>query len=155
ASAPAGIRAFSWTFDEVADGDERERVDAVSRHLGLPVHRVPGEGAYPLSPGFERFVHPASPWINPFASLKHRLYEAARADGCVRVLVGDAGDALYAARGHWLRAAIGRSLRRPPRWFTPGGRALLPETAPSPILPAGRGARAAARAHRFERTAGD
>ena len=154
ASAPSGIRAYSWTFDEVPEGDERERVRAVSRRLGLPVLEVSGDGAYPLSSGFGRFVHAASPYLNPFALLKHRLYEAARAEGCVRVLVGDGGDALYAARGHWLAAVLHHRPRRPPRWLTPDGRTLLPDAAPSPILPDGRGPGALARRHRLELAAG-
>ncbi|MFP3940663.1 MAG: asparagine synthase-related protein [Thermoanaerobaculia bacterium] len=107
ALAPRGVQAFSWTFDEVPDGDEREAVDAVCRYLDLPVRRVPGDGAYPLTGDFaERFVHGSSPYVNAFAALKARLYAEARAAGCRRVLVGDAGDALYAAQEYWLRDVL-------------------------------------------------
>lgn len=104
ALAPRGVRAFSWTFDETPDGDERDRVERVSRHLKLPVHRVPGDGLYPLRDDFaDRFVDENSPYLNPFSALKHRLYQAAREAGCERVLVGDGGDALFAASEYWLR----------------------------------------------------
>jgi asparagine synthase (glutamine-hydrolysing) len=82
-------------------------VEAVSRHLDLPVRWVSGDGLHPLCDGFEeRFVHPGSPHVNAFSGLKCRLYEAARESGCRRVLVGDGGDALYAAREYWLRDAL-------------------------------------------------
>lgn len=104
ALAPPGVRAFSWTFEH---SDEAPLVEAVSRHLDLPVRRVPGDGLHPLCDGFEeRFVHPGSPHVNAFSALKCRLYEAAREAGCRRVLVGDGGDALYAAREYWLRDAL-------------------------------------------------
>jgi len=107
AVAPPGVRAFSWTFEETPEADERRRVEAVSRHLGVPVHWVRGDGLHPLCAGFaRRFVHAGSPYVNPFAALKCRLYEEARAAGCERVLVGDGGDALYAAREYWLRDAM-------------------------------------------------
>lgn len=104
ALAPRGVRAFSWTFEATPEADESQRVAAVARRLDLAVHRVPGDGLYPLAGDFaDRFVHPSSPYVNPFAALKCRLYQAARAAGCERVLVGDGGDALYAAREYWLR----------------------------------------------------
>jgi asparagine synthase (glutamine-hydrolysing) len=102
AVAPSGVRAVSWRFRDAAM-DERERVEAVARHLGMPVTWVDGDGCGPLGPGFGAFVHAGSPYVNPFASLKARLYEAARDAGCEQVLVGDGGDALYAAREYWLR----------------------------------------------------
>lgn len=109
---PSGLRAFSWTFDSARSADERARVEAVSRHLGLPVISIQGDGLHPLCDGFvDRFVHPNSPYVNPFAALKCGLYDAARAAGCRRVLVGDGGDALYAARELWLRDLLAA---RPP-----------------------------------------
>lgn len=110
--APQGVQAFSWTFDEVPEGDERRTVEAVSRLLGLPVRPVTADGQYPLAGDFaERFVHGSSPYVNAFAALRARLYAEARASGCRRVLVGDAGDALYAAKEYWLRDVLGH--RRP------------------------------------------
>lgn len=115
AVAPRGVRAFSWTFDEEPKGDERAAIEAVARHLTRngtrhgtrPVHWVRGDGLHPLAGDFaERFVHRSSPYLNAFAALKCRLYEAAREAGCERVLVGDGGDALYAAREYWLRDAL-------------------------------------------------
>ncbi|HUP42885.1 MAG TPA: asparagine synthase-related protein [Thermoanaerobaculia bacterium] len=107
ALAPPGIRAFSWFFEETPEGDEREQVEAVSRHLELPVDWVRGDGLYPLAGDFaERFVHEGSPYVNAFSALKCRLYRAAREAGCERVLVGDGGDVLYAAREYWLRDAL-------------------------------------------------
>lgn len=110
ALAPPGIRAFSWTFDDPELGDERPRVEAVARHLGLAVEWIEGDGLHPLADGLdatiERFVSAGSPYLNPFSALKLRLYTAAREAGCERVLVGDAGDALYAAREYWLRDAL-------------------------------------------------
>lgn len=104
AVAPRGVRAFSWTFDDTPEADERPRIEAVSRHLDLPVRWVRGDGLHPLGGDFaERFVHVNSPYVNPFAALKCRLYEAARNEGCERVLVGDGGDVLYAGREYWLR----------------------------------------------------
>ncbi|HUP41613.1 MAG TPA: asparagine synthase-related protein [Thermoanaerobaculia bacterium] len=107
ALAPPGVRAFSWHFDETPEADERSRVEEVSRRLELPIHWVRGDGLYPLSGDFaERFGHESSPYLNPFSALKCRLYRAARDAGCERVLVGDGGDALYAAREYWLRDAL-------------------------------------------------
>ncbi|HMB52617.1 MAG TPA: asparagine synthase-related protein, partial [Thermoanaerobaculia bacterium] len=104
AVAPRGARAFSWTFADHPEADERRRVEAVARHLELPLTFVPGDGLEPLTGDFfDRFVHPESPYVNPFAALKCRLYATARDAGCEQVLVGDGGDALHAAREHWLR----------------------------------------------------
>lgn len=112
ALAPRRVRAFSWTFDDDPRADERRRVEAVCRHLGLDVVLVPGDGLHPLAGDFAaRFVHSESPYLNPFSALKCRLYETARAAGCERVLVGDGGDALYAARDYWLRDLL--AARRP------------------------------------------
>ena len=107
AVVPRGVQAFSWIFDGLADADERQRVEAVSQHLDLPVHWIPGDGLLPLADDFiERFVDTSSPFLNPFAALKQRLYSRARSNGCQRILVGDGGDALYAARDFWLRDAL-------------------------------------------------
>lgn len=107
AVAPRGVRAFSWIFDKTPDADERQGVAAVARHLSLPVTWVPGDGAEPLGNGFvPRFVDRSSPFVNPFAALKARLYRAARDAGCEQVLVGDGGDVLYAAREYWLRELV-------------------------------------------------
>lgn len=104
AVAAPGVQAISWTFDDDAEADERPRIEAVARHLGLSVKWVKGDRLYPLGDGFaERFVHRSSPYLNPFAALKHRLYATARECGCTRILVGDAGDAHYAASDFWLR----------------------------------------------------
>jgi asparagine synthase (glutamine-hydrolysing) len=101
---PSGVGAFSWTFAETPECDERPQVEAVAAHLGLRVRWVAGDGAEPLGAGFAaRFAHPSSPYVNPFAALKARLYEAARAEGCTHVMVGDGGDAVYGAREYWLR----------------------------------------------------
>lgn len=107
ALAPRGVRAFSWYFDETPDGDERANIEAVSRHLQLPVQWVCGDGLYPLGGDFaDRFVHASSPYVNAFAALKRRLYQAARDAGCERILVGDGGDTPYAAREYWLRDTL-------------------------------------------------
>lgn len=107
ALAPRGIRAFSWTFEETPPQDERPNVEALSEHLDLAVRWVRGDGHHPLCEGFtDRFVHPGSPYVNAFASLKAELYRAARAEGCTRVMVGDAGDVLYAAQEYWLRDVL-------------------------------------------------
>jgi asparagine synthase (glutamine-hydrolysing) len=107
ALAPRGVQAFSWTFEETPECDERGRVAAVADHLGLPVHQVRGDGLHPLCEGFaERFAHAGSPHLNAFAALKARLYDAARAAGCTRVMVGDGGDTLYAAQEYWLRDVL-------------------------------------------------
>lgn len=112
AVAPRGVRAFSWYFEATPEADERAAVEAVSHHLSLPVTWLRGDALHPLCEGFaERFVHPGSPFVNPFAALKCRLYEAAREAGCERVLVGDGGDAPYAAAAYWLRDLLAH--RRP------------------------------------------
>ncbi|HVS62369.1 MAG TPA: asparagine synthetase B family protein [Thermoanaerobaculia bacterium] len=128
AQAPAGMRAFSWRFERRRD-DERERIEEVSRHLGLDVQWIEGDGCEPLCGDFEeRFVHASSPYLNAFAGLKARLYEVARAEGCKRVLVGDGGDVPYAAREYWLRDALtsGRGWAWP-SLVTTAGRALRGE----------------------------
>jgi asparagine synthetase B (glutamine-hydrolysing) len=107
ALAPPGIRAFSWYFDETSDGGERSNIEAVARHLKLPVHWLNGDGFYPLCNEFSaRFVHENSPYVNAFAELKRQLYASARAEGCRRIMVGDGGDVLFAADGYWLRDAL-------------------------------------------------
>ena len=107
AVAPAGVRAFSWTFDETPDGGERYNIESVSRHLNRPVSWIRGDDSYPLCDGFaDQFVHENSPYVNPFAALKAKLYGAARLDGCKRVVVGDGGDVVYGASAYWLRDGL-------------------------------------------------
>ena len=109
ALAPRGIRAYSWRFEANPDPAETENIEAVSRHLDLPVRWIQGDAYVPLSGDFQsRFVHESSPYINAFAGLKDQLYTAARADGCRRMLVGDGGDVLYGAADLWLRDALMR-----------------------------------------------
>ena len=121
ALAPAAVKAFSWRFARLDDGGERSKIEAVAEHLNRTVHWIDGDDLYPLCGGYvERFAHPNSPHLNAFASLKHALYLAARAEGCRLVMVGDGGDALYSAQEYWLRDAL--SHRRP------GGPARLLET---------------------------
>lgn len=107
AVAPRGIRAYSWSFELTPDPAENENIEAVSRHLDLPVRWIDGDEHVPLSGDFcSRFVHDSSPYLNSFAALKRQLYAAARSDGCRRMMVGDAGDVLYGARNFWLRDAL-------------------------------------------------
>ena len=107
AVAAPGIRAYSWSFEATPDPAEHKNIEAVSRHLDLPVRWIDGDAHGPLSGNFfSRFVHDSSPYINPFAALKMQLYAAARSDGCRRMIVGDAGDVLYGARHFWLRDAV-------------------------------------------------
>ncbi|MCU0304037.1 MAG: asparagine synthase-related protein [Thermoanaerobaculales bacterium] len=107
AVAPPAIRAYSWWLPSTPDPVERDNTEAVAERLGLPIRWVDGDADTPLSGDFlSRFVHPSSPYLNPFAALKHRLYAAARADGCRRVMVGDGGDVLYGAANLWLRDAL-------------------------------------------------
>jgi len=107
AVAPGGIRAYSWSFEATPDPAERENIEAVSRHLDLPVRWIDGDAHGPLSGNFcSRFVHDSSPYINPFAALKMQLYATARSDGCRRMMVGDAGDVLFGAHHYWLRDAV-------------------------------------------------
>jgi asparagine synthase (glutamine-hydrolysing) len=104
ALAPPGLRAFSWRFAETPDEGEEANVEAVAEHLGMPLDWIAGDGdRFSWDAWAARFAHPASPWINPFAALKAHLYAAAREAGCARLMVGDGGDALYAADEHWLR----------------------------------------------------
>jgi asparagine synthase (glutamine-hydrolysing) len=119
AVAPRGIRAYSWCFQATPDRRERDNIEAVSRHLGLPVRWIEGDDQVPLGGDFcSRFVHHSSPYINPFAGLKTRLYSAAREDGCRRMIVGDGGDVLYGARPYWLRDAL--RARQPWVWSALG-----------------------------------
>jgi len=107
AVAPRGIRAYSWSLEATPDPAEVENIEAVSRHLDLPVRWIDGDDHGPLSGDFlSTFVHDSSPYINPFAALKMELYAAARSDGCRRMMVGDAGDVLYGAGHYWLRDAL-------------------------------------------------
>ncbi|HUP25885.1 MAG TPA: asparagine synthetase B family protein, partial [Thermoanaerobaculia bacterium] len=107
ALAPRGVHTFSWTLVETPEGDERASVEAVARWLSLRHEWVRGDGHYPLAGDFvDRFVGESSPYVNAFAGLKAALYSVARARGCERVLVGDGGDTLYAAREYWLRDAL-------------------------------------------------
>jgi asparagine synthetase B (glutamine-hydrolysing) len=107
ALAPRGIRAYSWSFEATPDPAERANIEAVSRHLALPVRWIDGDAHGPLSGDFRSaFVHANSPYINAFAALKQQLYATARGDGCRRMMVGDAGDVLYGASDLWLRDAL-------------------------------------------------
>ncbi len=104
ALAPLPVRAFSWYLEDTPEADERNKIEAVAEHLGIPHHWVDAEGLYPLCGEFvDRFVHRRSPYVNAFAGLKQRLFEVAKSRGCKQVMVGDAGDALYGARQYWLR----------------------------------------------------
>jgi asparagine synthase (glutamine-hydrolysing) len=107
AAAPPGLRAYSWRFDTTPDPAEQANIEAVSRHLELPVRWIAGDGHGPLAGDFvTSFVHPSSPYVNPFAGLKRELYSQALSDGCRRMVVGDAGDVLYGAGQWWLRDAL-------------------------------------------------
>jgi asparagine synthase (glutamine-hydrolysing) len=107
AMSPREIRAYSWFFQATPDPAERENIESVSRYLGLPVHWIDGDEHGPLSGDFRsKFVHDSSPYINPFAALKLKLYTAARSDGCRRMIVGDGGDVLFGASDFWLQDAL-------------------------------------------------
>jgi asparagine synthase (glutamine-hydrolysing) len=107
ALAPHGVQFFSWRLDRTSGPAERRNIEAVAEYLNTPTHWVDGDGLYPLHGEYvDRFVHGNSPHLNAFAALKHRLYQAARARGCRRIMVGDGGDALYSAKEYWLRDAL-------------------------------------------------
>ncbi|MCH7665137.1 MAG: hypothetical protein IH936_04310 [Acidobacteria bacterium] len=107
ALVPPGVQVFSWYFDDLLECDERSNIEAVAEHLKRRVHWVNGDGLYPLCGDYvDRFVHENSPYLNAFAALKCRLYRVARANGCERIMVGDAGDALFSAKEYWLRDAL-------------------------------------------------
>lgn len=107
ALAPAGIRAYSWVFETAPQPREQSNIEAAAARLGLPLRLVNGDRRTPLSDAFiERYVHPGSPYVNPFAGLKQHLYACALEDGCRRVVVGDGGDVIYGGWSYWLRDAL-------------------------------------------------
>lgn len=104
ALSPPGTRLCSWYFTQTPDCDESLIIEKVGEYLRRPVNWTRGDGLYPLSGDYiDGFVHPNSPHLNAFASLKCRLYQSAKEAGCKHILVGDAGDTLYSAGDYWLR----------------------------------------------------
>lgn len=104
ALSPAKPRCYSWIFASGKNTAEEAHIEVIGEYLDLPLVRVPGDSAFPLCDGYvERFVHPESPYYNPFAMLKYRLYRRAAGEGCRIMMVGDAGDTLYGAAEYWLR----------------------------------------------------
>jgi asparagine synthase (glutamine-hydrolysing) len=84
------VLAYSWTFDELLECDERAYIRALATRWGLRSRPVPADRLWPLCVEADYLATPGRPVANAYRSLKQRLYEIAAGDG-VRVLLGGAG----------------------------------------------------------------
>lgn len=101
----AGLRAYSWAFEELAQCDERHISDDIAAHYGLPVTHVPAEEAWPLK-DFPAVGGPDrdDPYAGGFQTLMESALAAARDEGMGTMLTGHRGDL---AAGMWIFDYLG------------------------------------------------
>lgn len=111
--AQGGLRAYSWSFGEIEDADERDTSRLITRHYGITETAVPADHAWPLSEYSDHGPHPDDPYFAVYQPLFDRAVVAAKEDGVWRLLTGDRGDEMV---GDWVFDYM--SLLRKLRWRT-------------------------------------
>lgn len=116
---PAALRAYSFTFRELTQCDERSISDPLARHYGIPVTGVAADDAWPLRDDPLRASHPSDPYLFGHYTLLGRTFTEARREGVRRILSGDRGDLVSGMaildlpslfwRGRW--GSLARQLR--------------------------------------------
>jgi asparagine synthase (glutamine-hydrolysing) len=86
------LRAYSFTFQELTQCDERHISDALARHYGIPVTGVPADDAWPLRSYPESGPHRTEPFMFGHHTVLERGMAMAHEEGVRLVLSGDRGD---------------------------------------------------------------
>jgi asparagine synthase (glutamine-hydrolysing) len=122
------IHAYSWTYDELPQCDERHISDGIVQHYGLRAGYLPAESAAPLNGSSPVVTHPDEPAVQFYSPLLELALRQARADGVGLVMTGFRGDPMTASgefdyldllvRGGWARIAkdFAKYRRRVPDW---------------------------------------
>lgn len=100
------LLAVSWTFDQLAECDERFYIRQVLERHEFEWIEVPADDLGPSSGGDGLVLNPNSPEESPYRRLKAAAYEAAALAGARTVLSGGSADALYTGFERWFREMI-------------------------------------------------
>lgn len=98
------LTGFSWAFDELAEADERHVSGPLAAELGIPVHDVPVDDAWPLSSWPERAPSRDDPYIWLYQDAFDRSCDRAREAGVRVLLTADRGDEVS---GGWVYDELG------------------------------------------------
>ncbi|HSM12525.1 MAG TPA: asparagine synthase C-terminal domain-containing protein, partial [Thermoanaerobaculia bacterium] len=96
-----GPPILSWRVSG-PEADESGFVEALARHLGSPLHWIPGDDAGPFGELASWPVHPSTPEQTAYRTLHQRSYARAAELGARVVLTGFGGDSLYTHGRRWL-----------------------------------------------------
>jgi asparagine synthase (glutamine-hydrolysing) len=99
---PQPLKTISYVFNELADCDERQYINAVQVRWGIRSIQIPCDDAWPLKDWSHWPQNPNMPEGNPYRLLKDRAYDRAKSEGVQVLLTGGFGDHLYGAESDWL-----------------------------------------------------
>ena len=100
----AGLRAYSWAFDELVECDERSISRLITDHYGMATTDIPADDAWPLADYPDHGPDQDEPFTWVYQGLLDRAVSTAAAQGTCIVLGGDRGDELV---GDWIFDALG------------------------------------------------
>ncbi len=99
---PQQLTTISFVFDELADCDEREYINAVKEQWQTHSIQIPCDDAWTYK-GWESWKrNPNQPEGNPYRLVKERVYQRASHEGLRVLLTGGFGDHLYDGLENWL-----------------------------------------------------
>jgi asparagine synthase (glutamine-hydrolysing) len=104
--APQPLTTISYVFDELADCDERQYIEAVKARWGIRSIQIPCDDVWPYKDWQNWPRNPNRPEENPYRLLKERAYKRAGQEGLRVLLTGGFGDHLYSAGSDWLADMI-------------------------------------------------
>lgn len=98
------LHAYSWAFDELIEGDERQTSKVVSEAYDLTVTDVPADDLWPLRDHREHPPDLDEPYSWLYQRLIERTVAAAHDDDAGVLLTSDRGDEMT---GNWVRDDLG------------------------------------------------
>ena len=104
--APLALTTISYVFDELAECDERQYIEAVKARWGINSIQIPCDDLWPFKNWANWPFNPNYPEGNLYRLLKERTYHRAQSEGLRVLLTGGFGDHLYSGAEDWLADLI-------------------------------------------------
>jgi asparagine synthase (glutamine-hydrolysing) len=90
-SLPA-LQAYSWTFTDFPECDERENIYRIADRYGIPVQEIAAESTYPLADYPNHGPHEDDPFVGMYQPFIDAVLAAALADRASVIFYGNRGD---------------------------------------------------------------
>ena len=100
--APKPLTTISFVYDEVAECDERQYINAAVEQFGVCSIQIPCDDAWPYKDLNSWPFDPNRPEGNPYRLVKERAYQEVNKNGIRVLLSGVFADALLSSGNYWL-----------------------------------------------------